>query len=393
MCVRLHRRRTPARQAWCPGNRVFRRRGLDSLMAFFGIVGLLCLPSLAGKYTEISASYSLGPGETAFGLDVPRYSPADRFGSLTQVQIELETALVGNLEFAGTGLLDSVVDYEVADAIVEALPVDSQALAPPTVRLALRGRQGVDSGESVSIQLRAEGAQSGFTTEPSKLAFFQGEGVVSYSVDFSAEFPSRITASGRGVLALMCDHRVSGRLKVTYFNGPPPAAVDDDLGPVLGTGLVVPIDWFLRNDRSGSGGAVTLESVASKSLSGAPLEVRGEVVVVHAGSGFSGKDGFEYSIRDVEGMRASAWVTFVVIADSGDRSDLASVSILPEGVRLQFPANPGAIYSVEQSDESMAGPWQSLGAAMADGQGWLAFLDAGGSPATTRFYRLSPPRP
>ncbi|HAB17898.1 MAG TPA: hypothetical protein DCE44_15765, partial [Verrucomicrobiales bacterium] len=270
------------------------------------------LSGSAAGYTFYSPSFSVGPGETIFGLPVDQFDPARHPRPLTQVQVQVQAEWQAQLKFLGDPSDAQVVDYELKSAAVSVQGLAAGLVNPPKVQLVLRGSQTVPAGASVAIVGEASGAEVGWVTGGAAVAPYQGTGTVGYDIDFAALYPELLNTSPASVVGLVCDNRINGRLVVVYFDDTPPVAQDDDMGTLNGLTLAWPIQTLLVNDTPGDGLGLELVDVADHSAQGATLEIVAGTVVYHAVTGFLGPDSFTYTIRNSSGLIAQASVTLTM---------------------------------------------------------------------------------
>ncbi|HRI12407.1 MAG TPA: choice-of-anchor E domain-containing protein, partial [Verrucomicrobiota bacterium] len=243
----------------------------------------------AARYSSSSRTFTLGPGETAFGIEVSQFDPTIHSGPLTQVHVRIEATWEGRLEFSGEGPT-RMVTYELGEAVILVQGVTAGLVVPAPLKLKLNGTQEVAAGATLTIVSQTSGAQQAVVIDGPMIAPYQGSGTVAYDFDFSALYLPLLSTSPISVVGLACDSRITGRIIVEYFDGAPPLARDDALGIVVGPTVAWSIQTFLANDTSGSEGELEFLDVSTHSAQGAALEVVGGQVVYHAVAGFSGPD-------------------------------------------------------------------------------------------------------
>lgn len=167
------------------------------------------------------ATVSIGPGETAFGLSVPQFNPANYPATpvLLQVQVSLQASWNANLSFIGTSVSNSVA-YSLSPAVVTASPRVSGTLSPGTVNLGLAGSTTVSAGSVVSLPVTVTGSQSRTASDTAALAAFSGSGSLAYDIDFSAQYPAYLTTQPADVTGLFGNDRVLVNLEVHYLAAP-----------------------------------------------------------------------------------------------------------------------------------------------------------------------------
>ncbi|MBX3731534.1 MAG: cadherin-like domain-containing protein [Verrucomicrobiae bacterium] len=287
-------------------------------------VTVCCLASLltfvpqrlaAAAFTNASPSFSLGPGETAFGIPVRQFDPASHSRPLTQVQVVLEAGFDAGLEFSGDPQVARTVSYGLAGATLFAGPRLASAVTPPALLLDVRGSRLVPAGGSVSFVAQAFGSEAGVVTAPALMAPHLGTGSVVYDIDFGAGFSQMVEVLPASVTAWLCDARIRGRLLAIYFDEPPPLARDDALGSILLRAVSIPASRLLANDSDPSGLPLEVSGVARRSEQGGSVDWVDGRIAYRAPAGYSGPDAFRYTIRNGRGLMAEARVTFTVAND------------------------------------------------------------------------------
>ncbi|MBX3733035.1 MAG: hypothetical protein KF791_10615 [Verrucomicrobiae bacterium] len=330
---------------------------------------------------EDSFGFELGPGETAFALQIPPLA-----GRVERVEMTLDATLLGTIQFSGTSSSQSV-EFESGDVRVDVLPRAPMAVALPPLVLRAHGSVEVDAGAHVSLQVTSGRIQSVTTQNAGDLDALSGPDPVAFDVDLSSGIEAGVQTRPPGIRALACGYHVKGRLKITRWVVEDPLGRDDPMGPVIGPHVVIPVERLLANDSGTGGGPAAIASVAAQSAVGFPVELVGRYVHYRPGPTFQGADSFTYAIHGASPGTTDPTVSLTILRRLPPPPLLPGIRRHPAGLQMDWLHEPGALVHLERTADLLRGPWDWSGTAMADSGGNLVFLDADTGSSGSLFYR------
>jgi len=338
-------------------------------------------------------SFSLGPGETAFALPLPRFDPSAHPETpvLESVQIALAATFSAGATFSQESSGEILASGTLSAARVMAMPIGTGLLAPDPIVLSLNDSTSVPAGGSISIFPQSSGASLISTSDPGEMQDYTGSGTVGYDVDFIADYPSMVTAVPASVTILLCNARVAGRLTVTYTAAPSePAnnAVRSFVASWAAPGRVV-IHWTTGDESNLLG--FHLERLSANGLW---LRVNQEMIPVKGGS-LSNAYRFEetnvsetgevhYRLLTV-GTDGQSTAAQTAVVQVGLKALLESI---PNGFRISIRGPANRDVQVEAAIDLERGPWIQVGAVALDADGVGVVLLEVSESDPIRFYRL-----
>ncbi len=167
-----------------------------------------------------------------------------------------------------------------------------------------------------------------------------------------------------------------------------PTAVADSLTTDSNVVLVVFAPKLALNDSDADGDALTVAGVSATSTAGGTVTLSGSVISYTPPAGFTGSDGFTYTLNDARGGTATGSVLLSVGPVSGVSLNLASVGLQAGQPRVTFFGIPGFTYYIQTAPD-VGGPWTTAGPLQADSKGRIIFLDTEDPLPPQRFYRTS----
>ena len=163
----------------------------------------------------------------------------------------------------------------------------------------------------------------------------------------------------------------------------PPVARNDGFATTQDRPLGLPLAKLLANDSDPEDDPLSVIFVSS-SINGATVLLTATNVIYTPPPGFTGVDGFTYTISDGQGGKAAAQVEVMVV--SGDLPPLNHLSIqrTPAGLLLRFVGSAEGTCAWQRSTNLLN--WITLSNAVVPLHGLLEFLDPD-PPLPAAFYR------
>ncbi|HSA00271.1 MAG TPA: choice-of-anchor E domain-containing protein [Candidatus Paceibacterota bacterium] len=368
---------------------------LVSPWALGASIGLALASAVAASAAEVSFqhSFSLGPGETAFALPLPRFDPSAHPETpvLESVQITLTAAFSAGATFSQESSEEIVASGTLSAARVMATPIGAGLLGPDPIVLSLNDSTSVPASGSISTFPQSSGASLVSTSDPGEMQDYTGSGTVGYDIDFIADYPPMVTAVPASVTILLCNARVAGRLTVTYTAAPSEPAnntVKSFVASWAAPGRVV-VHWTTGDESNLLG--FQLERL---SASGHWLRVNEEMVPAKGGN-LSNAYRFEeanvletgevnYRLLTV-GTDGQPTVAQTAIVQVGLKAVLESI---PSGLRVSIRGPANRDVQVEAAIDLERGPWIQVGAVALDADGVGVILLEMSESDPIRFYRL-----
>ncbi|HRZ37601.1 MAG TPA: hypothetical protein P5534_14725, partial [Candidatus Paceibacterota bacterium] len=194
-----------------------------------------------------SQPFSIGPGETAFAVQLPQFDPTahpDR-PVLESVTVTLDATFSGGMTFYNAAFTATGAQGTTETGRVLATPAGPSMLVPAALNLALSAAALVpaavmapdpDPSNSppdpyridgkVPVAAQSSSASSIASTDPLVLKAYSGNGSVAYDIDYTARYPQFVTTAPSTLTAILCNDRVHGSISVVYSAAPsPPTAV------------------------------------------------------------------------------------------------------------------------------------------------------------------------
>lgn len=225
---------------------------------------LLGFQLLAADVRYESASFSLGPGEVAPALTLPRFNPAEHPDTpvIERVAVSLEVEFSADVALGSLASKPGPVAWSLGPAQVIVWPVDATLPTPVTLSLTLAGtdtspatgRLELDPAPRQVVRATLLDAAVGVDA-------FVGFEAMTYEVGFEAGYSWLATEPGIDG-GFYANDRVLGRLRVGYTAGPEPPSPD----PAV-----------LTARRVEFGGSVRLE-VAGRAGTSVVVETAGQIV-------------------------------------------------------------------------------------------------------------------
>ena len=205
------------------------------------------------------------------------------------------------------------------------------------------------------------------------------------------------------------DYAPAGDYKVVVSNGSAPDAesdiatitvtnanpvvVDDEVSTTEDTPLPIDVLFdMLDNDVDADGDFVELAGFSAASFNGGTVTEEFGTITYTPAPGFSGLDGFTYTISDGWGGTSVAGTVLITVDPAADvpPGDLTLVVDLDGGsVTGSFTGTPGVTYVLERST-TMIGAWDPIDTVVAPPSGLVDVEDLA-PPAGRAFYRISYP--
>lgn len=225
---------------------------------------LLCCQLLAAEFVYESASFSLGPGEVAPALTLPRFDPTQHPDTplLERVQVSLEVGFTADVALGWLASKPGPVAWSLGPARVIAWPVDVTLPTPVSLSLTLAGTDTLPaSGRLVLDPAPRQVVRATLLDAAVGVDAFVGFGAMTYEVGFEAGYSWLTTEPGIAG-GFYANDRVLGRLQVSYTAGPEPPSPDP---PVL-TARRVELGGSVRLGVAGRAGASVVVETAGQIL-------------------------------------------------------------------------------------------------------------------------------
>lgn len=367
--------------------------------------------AVAARAADIpySKTFSLGPGETAFALELPKFDPAAHPATpiLESAKVTLQATFSGGMTFFNESFSPIIASGSIGDARVLATPIGTGLVTPAPVNLGLAGTTPVaaavmspdpDPLHSPPDAHRIDGeasipSLSSNSSPPAEgtLSAYSGPGNVAYDVDFTALYPQRITVTPAGTAGILCNDRVTGQITVTYTaKAPPPTGIVlDSFGAIwAGPGMVV-VNWRTGVESNLIGFHVEREVSADEWLRVSPA-----IILALGGSQPNSYRFEEANVPQTELVK----YRLVQVAINGELIPLketivqvgvkAAIAMTASGLQLRVEGLADSQVHIEVASDVVRGPWTRHGSIVLDpsGSGGADLEVAAGEP--TRFYRL-----
>lgn len=356
------------------------------------VVGLTIIGQSA-DFTH-SQPFSLGPGETAFALQLPAFDPDDPAHAATpvlkKVTVTLTATFGGGFTFFNDTATPVPATGNLSNARVLVTTLAPGALNPAAVSLALAGGATVPGNDEASLAPVANGTSSLASTDNTVLTLYTGTGTLDYDVDFSALYPPLVTTSPSSITCLVCNDRVTGTLSVTYTasSPSPTAAVILEFAAQFVNPSLAEITW-----RTGVESNLLGFHLERQAVSGDWTRVNPALIPATGGTrpenyrledtAPGGSLGTRYRLQGVNlsgNLEALAETVLV-------RALQASIETREGMLELTVTGQPNRTVVMLTSTD-VAGPWTSSGILQLDAQGQAVQLLPNNLNERSRFYRL-----
>ncbi|MCW1885116.1 Ig-like domain-containing protein [Luteolibacter flavescens] len=276
-----------------------------------------------------------------------------------------------------TGL--HVVDFRAAGII--------PAGTPPHITLQPQGGPGVHNG-NITLVAGATGSapltyQWYRGTTPIPGADQPTLDVIISDISDGADYKVRVTNSVSSVDSNVATVAVTNAI---------PVVVDDSLSTTVGTQLEIDINaQMLANDTDADNDTLELETFGATSFNGGTVTRDGGYLYYTPAPGFTGLDGFTYTVNDGWGGISSVGSVLINVtaAASGAPGQMTlAVDLTGGSVTGTFTGTPGATYILQRSTTLLADSWITVDTEVAPASGVVTVLDED-PPAVRAFYRIS----
>lgn len=167
-----------------------------------------------------------------------------------------------------------------------------------------------------------------------------------------------------------------------------PVAGDDFLGAARDEPLVFDVAHLLANDTDPDGDTpLVLAFPDASTTRGGSISLVGESVTYTPPAGFTGTDGFTYSLSDPFGGVGTGRVTVYVRAPDDPSVTVRHMGLTGDGFVLALIGLPATSYDGFTSDDLAS--WTPFATELSGAVGTLHFLDPAATDEGTRFYRFS----
>jgi len=375
-------------------------------------VGIALAISTHAFDVSYSQPFSLGPGETAFAVQLPQFD-ADAHQDtplLESVTVTLEVTFSGGLTFYNEAFVAVEALGTVESARVLAMPIGSGLLVPAALNMALSDGALVPAAVmspdpdpansppdayridgSIAVAARSESASSSRSTDSAVLEAYAGSGNVAYDVDFTARYPQFITTAPPTLAAILCNDRVDGRIAVKYsaVAKPLPGVILEAFGASWADlGLVV-MNWRMGGESNLVGFHIERGIAA-----GDWLRVTSQVIPAQGGGG---TNTYRFEEANVSSPGEVRYRLLAVSAD-GQTSVLGETVVVPalqtaieftaDGFQLTVQGSPNTRVAVYETTDVVRGPWVRTGDVTLDDTGAGVLLLGPPGKDRARFYRL-----
>lgn len=355
------------------------------------VLGLaLALAALADDASH-SQPFSLGPGQTAFGLEFPQFNVSG--ATLNQVTVTLEATFAGGMTFFSASAVDATASGGLSSAQVLVTPLVTGLIAPAAVTLPLDGTTLVPAGQIASISPDTTDTAEVSTTAAATLALYTGNGNVGYDVDFTALYPQRVavTAPSPKPTCIVCNDWVDGQLTVNYNYDPPnPTAVVLESFSAswieLGQALVV---WRTAVESNLLGFQLERQQDASP-------WVRVNQALIPALGGGRPND-YRFEEANLPAATVSKY-RLVGVNLKGQEAVLSEVTVqvgitaevraIESGILLEVRGTAGSRLAIEATSAVATGPWERIGTVQLNSSGVGAAILPWETDTPLLFYRL-----
>jgi len=378
-------------------------------------LGLALAGALQAAEISFSQPFSLGPGETAFALQLNQFNP-DAYPAtpvLESVKVTIEVTFSGGMTFFNQSFGPISASGSIGNARVRATPIGSDLLTPPDASLGLSAAAvavgpasmspdpdpansppdpyQIDGEASLTPETAASPPPSISSSAAAALAAYSGTGYVQYDVDFTALYPPIVIASPETATCILANERVTGEIVVTYTakSSPPTSVVLESFGASWsGPGLVL-LNWRTGVESNLIGFVLERQLATTAWLQvsdglipalggGQPNDYRFEEADV------ASADVVRYRLSGVntQGVKAALGETVV------QPGITAGIELTETGLKLNVQGAANTRVTIEETADVAHGPWvpTSTIALDASGAGTATLPVSDTEPA--RFYRL-----
>jgi hypothetical protein len=170
-----------------------------------------------------------------------------------------------------------------------------------------------------------------------------------------------------------------------------PVVVDDNLVTDEDTPLVIDPGFdLLPNDTDADGDSLTLGTFAATSFNGGTVTEEGGLLTYTPAPGFSGLDGFTYTVTDGWGGTSALGTVLITVNDVPEPAPgpmTLDVDLVGGNVTGTFTGAPGATYILQRST-TLGNDWVNVDTEIAPPSGIVIVEDVA-PPAGRAFYRIS----
>jgi autotransporter-associated beta strand protein len=166
-----------------------------------------------------------------------------------------------------------------------------------------------------------------------------------------------------------------------------PVANPDVAAAVHGSTNSIGLAKLLANDTGETGETLSIIAVASPTSGGGTATLgTGAITYVAPGSGAT--DSITYTLSDGRGGTATGTINVTLTSTNAPSLNIvAGPALVDNQFQVTFAGIPGLSYTVEDSTNSITGPWSYLTNLTAGSNGLFQLLVTNDPPATLRFFR------
>jgi len=369
------------------------------------VTGIALAVSTHAFDVSYSQPFSIGPGETAFAVQLPRFDPAAHPTTpvLQSVTVTLEATLSGGMIFFNEAFTAANAQGTLESGRVLATPTGATLLVPAALTLALSEGALVPAAVMspdpapyridgrLFVAAQSESVSSIGSTDASVLGAYSGNGSIACDIDFTAHYPQFVTTLPSTLTTILCNDRVHGQISVTYsaMAKPPTGIVIEAFGAGwAGPGLVV-INWRTAGESNLLGFHIEREIAADDWL-------RVTSAIIAAQGGTEPRT-YRFQEANVTAPGETRY-RLLAIGDDGQTDVLGETVVAPgiqagieftgTGYQLTIQGSPNTRVSVHETTDLVRGPWVRVGdmTLAATGAGMLQLTPPGDGQA--RFYRM-----
>lgn len=352
-----------------------------------------------------SQPFSIGPGETAFAVQLPRFDPRDHPDTpvLKSVTVTLEARFSGAMTFYNAAFTATDAQGTLESGRVLATPTGATLLVPPALTLALSAAALVPAAVMspdptpyridgrLFVAAQSESVSSIGSTDASVLGAYSGNGSIAYDIDFTAHYPQFVTTLPPTLTTILCNDRVQGQISVTYsaMAKPPTGIAIEAFGASwAGPGLVV-INWRTAGESNLLGFHIEREIA-----DGNWLRVTSAIIAAQGGT-----EPRTYRFTEAN-VAAPGEVRYRLLAidDDGQTAVLGETVVVPgiqagieftgDRFQLTIQGSANTRVSVHETTDLTHGPWVRVGDVTLAATGAGLLLLSPPADAQMRFYRM-----
>ncbi|MEK7953378.1 Ig-like domain-containing protein [Luteolibacter soli] len=171
-----------------------------------------------------------------------------------------------------------------------------------------------------------------------------------------------------------------------------PAVSDDNLTTDANVPLEInPVFDMFVNDTDSDGDTLTIASFSATSFNGGTITNDGGILTYTPATGYSGLDGFTYSVSDGWGGTSALGTVLITVNPAASTAPgplTLVVDLNGNSVTGTFTGAPGATYILQRSTTLQAASWTNVDTEVAPPSGTVTVLD-NDPPDVRAYYRIS----